>query len=155
VSGSASGLSGLRRAGPDDLGALVGLQHAAYARNRDILGVEPIPLQADYRRVLAEQEVWLAEDMQGLAGALIVQPRPDDLLIWSIATDPARQHSGVGKALLAAAEERAQQLGLNAVRLYTGQLLTANVAWYARNGYAVERLEELPDRRIVHMLKSI
>ena len=40
----------LRRATRDDLSAVTALQRAAYAKNRAILGVEPLPLMADYGR---------------------------------------------------------------------------------------------------------
>jgi hypothetical protein len=43
----------LRRATVDDLAAVVALQHAAYAKNRAILGVEPVPLLADYGQIFA------------------------------------------------------------------------------------------------------
>ena len=145
----------LQRATSDDLEALTALQHAAYARNREILGVEPIPLQIDYREVLASKEVWLSFDGEHLQGALIIEPLSDHLLIWSIATDPSGQQKGLGKALLAAAEERARSLRYKTVRLYTGTLLTHLVAWYGRHGYTTERVEERPDRSITHMIKVL
>jgi hypothetical protein len=40
-------VSGLRRATIEDLPQVVALKHAAYAKNRAILGVEPLPLLAD------------------------------------------------------------------------------------------------------------
>jgi GNAT superfamily N-acetyltransferase len=147
-------LLGMRRGTPDDLDALVALQHAAYAPNRALLGVEPIPLQADYAAVLRDWEVWLVDGPDGLAGALIVEPRADDLLIWSVAADPSAQRGGTGARMLAAAEERARQLGRKTIRLYTGQALTHNVAWYSRKGYRVEAVEQMPDRAIVHMVKT-
>ena len=145
----------LRRAQDSDLAGLVTLQRMAYARNRDILGVEPIPLQADYAGILRGMEVWLAEDVGRLVGALILEPRAEDLLIWSIATDPARQSGGLGRSLLGAAEIRAKGLGRTVVRLYTGTLLTHLVAWYGRHGYEVERIEPLSDRSITHMIKHL
>jgi hypothetical protein len=30
-----------------------------------------------------------------------------------------------------------------------------NIAWYQRRGFAIERLEALSDRRIVHMIKKL
>ncbi len=48
-----------RRAGPGDVAAIEALQRAAYARNRVLLGVEPLPLRADYRDIVARMEVWL------------------------------------------------------------------------------------------------
>jgi ribosomal protein S18 acetylase RimI-like enzyme len=145
----------LRRAGTADLDSLVALQQAAYARNRTLLGVEPIPLQADYSAIMRDMEVWVSENDGRIVGALILEPRANDLLIWSIASDPAGQGAGLGRSLLAAAEERARQLRCTVVRLYTGTLLTHLVAWYGRHGYAVERIEALSDRSITHMIKHL
>lgn len=145
---------GMRRAADADMAALTALQRAAYAPNWATLGVEPIPLLLDYDSVLAHYEVWLAEG-EGLEGALILDPQPDHLLVWSVATAPAAQGKGLGKSLLAAAEARARQLGLTTLRLYTGEKLTRQVRWYHRHGYAIERVEERDDRRLVHMTKTI
>lgn len=153
----------LTRAGPDDRAAVEHLQQAAYARNRERLGMEPLPLQADYAEIFRDCEVWIkAGDGPGeVAAALILETdRPvidgaRDILIWSVATDPAVQHGGLGHALLACAEVRARQLGRDRIRLYTGQPLTDLIDWYGRNGYAIERTEALPDRAIVHMLKIL
>jgi ribosomal protein S18 acetylase RimI-like enzyme len=150
----ASGLT-LRRAEVTDLASLVALQRAAYAKNRTLLGVEPIPLLADYTAIMRDMEVWLATEGDRFAGALILEPRADDLLIWSIASDPATQGAGLGRMLLAAAEERARQLGRTVIRLYTGTPLAHLVAWYGRHGFAVERIEALSDRSITHMIKHL
>jgi GNAT superfamily N-acetyltransferase len=145
----------LRRATIDDLDGVVALQHAAYAANRALLGVEPIPLMADYNAILFDMEVWLAEDSGRLCGVLILEPRADDLLLWSVAVAPSEQGSGLGRALLAATEERARRLGRTVVRLYTGTPLKERVAWYIRHGYAVERIKELSDRSVTHMVKHL
>lgn len=146
----------LRRGGVADLETVVSLQRAAYARNRILLGCEPLPLQADYAQVCRDYELWLADEADGtLGGALILEPRTDDLLIWSIATDPGRQGNGLGRRMLAAAEVRARQLGLGIMRLYTGATLQHLVDWYGRHGYALERIEELSDRSVAHMIKPL
>ena len=145
----------LRRADLTDLSALLALQRAAYEPNRALLGVEPLPLQVDYGAILRSHEVWLAPGGDGSEGALILKPHPDHLLIWSVATTPAVQGQGFGRRLLDAAEERARRLGLPQLRLYTGEKLAGNVRWYHRHGYAIERVEALDDRRLVHMLKTL
>jgi len=146
----------LRRARPDETEKIAAFQRAAYESNRAILDVEPIPLKADYIKILSEYEVLLYEETEGgLAGVLILESRPDDLLIWSIATAPDARGSGLGNRLVAAAETRARELGKCTLRLYTGELLVNNIAWYQRRGYAIERTEALSDRRIVHMKKTI
>jgi ribosomal protein S18 acetylase RimI-like enzyme len=145
----------LRRATDADLAAIVALQHAAYDGNRALLGVEPLPLQADYAALLLSHEVWLADGPDRLEGVLILKAEPDYLLIWSVAVAPSLRGGGLGNRLLVAAEMRARELGRNCVRLYTGEPLTGNIAWYERHGFVRERIELLDDRRIVHMIKAL
>jgi len=145
----------LRRATVGDLAAVVALQRAAYAKNRRLLGVEPLPLLADYAQIFREYEVWLAEHNGNLDGVLILEPRADDLLIWSVAVAPQAQGRGVGNAMLAFAETRAHDLGRTCIRLYTGQKLTSNLAWYTRHGYAHESTEDMGDRVRVNLIKHL
>ena len=149
----------MRQAGPGDLAAIEAMQHAAYAPNRVLLGVEPLPLQADYRAVLRDYDVWLAEAAAGtglsLAGVLVLRAESGALLIWSIATAPEAQGRGVANRLLQRAETSARALGLASMTLYTGEKLVQNIAWYARHGFVVTRREALPDRVIVHMEKVL
>ena len=57
---------------------------------------------------------------------------------------PGRQGEGIGRALLALAEERAKELGLPEVRLYTHVLMSENRALYTGLGYGEDefRAEE-------------
>jgi RimJ/RimL family protein N-acetyltransferase len=142
----------LRRATEADLGRLIALQRAAFAANRDILGVEPLPLLWDYRAKLRQSEVWITHAADA---ALVLDLEPGALDLASIAVHPAAQGKGLGRALLRAAEERALALGRAAVTLVTGEALTRNVALYRRAGYEAVRTEQLPDRRIVHFRKMI
>jgi ribosomal protein S18 acetylase RimI-like enzyme len=153
-----SGGRPFRRAGARDVAALAAMQLAAYQPNRLILGVEPLPLIADYEKVVAEKACWLAESRNRLDGALILEPapgEPDALLIWSVAIAPHAQGTGLGNALMAFAEDEARAAGLAAMVLYTGEPLVKNIAWYERLGYAITRRETRPDRTIVHMRKPL
>jgi N-acetylglutamate synthase-like GNAT family acetyltransferase len=145
----------LRRANPADQEAFDATHRAAFAWNREMLGREPLPLQIPPAEVLSRYETWILEDESGVAGTLALDPRRDDLEIWSVSVHPERQNGGVGRRLLAAAEARARALGLDTMRLYTGAVLTKNIAWYERRGYAIERTEDLSDRQIVHMIKKL
>ncbi|ACL62016.1 GNAT family N-acetyltransferase [Methylobacterium nodulans] len=145
----------LRRATRADLAALGALQGAAYAPNRALLGVEPLPLLTPPETLLARYEVWLRHEGESLAGALILDPRPDHLLVWSIAVDPAHQGRRLGTSLLEAVEARAKDLDLRDLRLYTGERLARAIGWYARHGWKTERVEARPDRRLVHMAKHL
>ena len=145
----------LRRATAADLPAIVALQQAAYAENRRLMGVEPMPLQVAYADILARMEGWVAGEALTPDGVLILDPRPDDLLVWSVATHPRARSCGLGNDLLAFAETRARDTARTVLRLYTHEKLTRNIAWYARHGYVVERIEQMHDRRAVHMKKII
>ena len=145
----------LVRARDDERAEIVALQHAAYAANRAILGREPLPLQADYDQIFAAHECWVRREDGRIVSALFLEVRPDDLLVWSVASLPGRQGDGLGRAMLAAAEDRARQLGLSTIRLYTGQKLTARVAWYSRHGYMVESVAASGNLMVVHMVKQL
>ena len=138
-----------------DRPAVERLQQAAYARNRKLLGVEPLPLKVDYAEVFVSKEVWLAEERDVLRGVLILELREEDLLIWSIAAAPDAQGQGLGHMMLDAAEVRAHQLGRHVMRLYTGAVLEGLIGWYHRHGYEIERHEQLSDRHITHMIKHL
>ena len=144
-----------RRANDGDREHVEALQAAAYAKNRRLLGLEPLPLQADYGEIFATMEVWLAEQRDRLRGVLILEVRTDDLLIWSIAAAPDAQGQGLGPIMLDAAEVRARQLKRHIIRLYTGSPLAPLISWYQRSGYHVERMEQLADREITHMMKRL
>jgi GNAT superfamily N-acetyltransferase len=144
-----------RRAGPGDVAAIEALQHAAYARNRELLGVEPLPLLADYRDIVARMEVWLFGPSEAPGGVLALEAEPEALLIWSVATAPQAQGAGLGATMLDFADARARKLQLPTIRLYTGEKLAGNIDWYRRRGFAIDRVEALADRRIVYMSKRL
>jgi ribosomal protein S18 acetylase RimI-like enzyme len=80
---------------------------------------------------------------------------PDALLIWSVASAPQAQGAGLGGVMLDFADARACALRRATIRLYTGEKLTANIDWYRRRGFAIDRIEELADRRLAHMSKRL
>ena len=145
----------LRRAVSGDLAALTALQQAAYAPLKARIGMALQPADADFAAVLADMVVWVAGAPDDLDVALILDPKPDHLLIWSLAVAPHLKGQGLGSALLDFAEAEARRLGLGTVRLYTNARFVENIAWYQRRGYAIERTEERADRQIVHFLRTL
>ena len=143
-----------RRAVEADRAAVDALQQAAYQRER-LLGLEPPPLKADYAEVIATMEVWLAEERDQLRGVLILDVRPDDLLIWSMAAAPEARGQGLGQIMLDATDVRAEQLGRRLIRLNTGEVQKALIGWYGRHGYEVEAIEASGDRSLTHMIKRL
>lgn len=61
----------------------------------------------------------MIEEGSGIAGILVLLPKPDYLLLDNIAVDPVRQGAGLGRRLLAFAEAEAMRRGYREIRLYT------------------------------------
>ena len=145
----------LRRATRTEIPAVTTLQQAAYAPLNQRIGMALPPHDADFAALFETMEIWVSGPSEALETALIIEPKSDHLLIWSLAVVPALKGRRLGSVLLDFAEDRARHDGHGLVRLYTNERFTENVAWYQRRGYAIERIEERPDRRIVHFSRNV
>lgn len=84
----------------------------------------------------AQSEIaYVAVEGQRLLGCVFCQPEPESLYIGKLAVAPSLQGRGVGRLLLAAAEELARDLDLPALRLETRIELTGNHATFTRWGF--------------------
>ena len=81
--------------------------------------------------------------------------RPDHLWIENVAVAPDRQGRGYGRLLLARAEKHAAEWGFREIRLMTNAAFGANLALYARLGYAVVGSEPFRGGTAVTMMKRI
>ena len=145
----------LRRAAAADAAAVQALTRQAYAKWVPLIGREPKPMQADYERAVREHRIDLALLDGALAGLIETIDRPDHLLIENVAVAPAFQGRGVGRRLMAHAEQLAAEQGHAELRLYTNARFEENVALYRRLGYRVDREDEGPLGVAVHMSKRI
>ncbi|MGI9385994.1 MAG: GNAT family N-acetyltransferase, partial [Methyloligellaceae bacterium] len=68
---------------------------------------------------------------------LVSFARGDHLHVENVAVSAAAQGRGVGRALMDRAEEQARNLGLNAVELYTNEVMEENFPFYAALGYVI------------------
>lgn len=124
-----------RRAGPADLATIGQLTAAAYAPYTVMFGAPPLPVTEDYAPRLARSEVWLLEDAGAAVALVVLERRPDHLMIYSLAVAPDRQGQGHGRRLLALAEDEARAAGLAELRLFTNSRMARNIALYERFGY--------------------
>jgi N-acetylglutamate synthase-like GNAT family acetyltransferase len=125
----------VRRAVAADGAALADVARRAYEGYVERIGRAPAPMTADYDAVAALGHAFVVERDGGVIGLLVLEPMDMYLLLENVAVVPEEQGTGVGKRLLALAEEEARRLGLSQVRLYTNAAMTENVSYYARNGY--------------------
>lgn len=123
----------IRPALPADLAAVQRIVQDAYAPYVPRIGREPGPMLDDYAALIAAGAVSVVgEPAQGL---IVLLPATDHLLLDNIAVAPEAHGQGVGRALLGFAEAEARRLGLAELRLYTHQMMTENIALYARSGW--------------------
>jgi GNAT superfamily N-acetyltransferase len=126
----------IRRAHPEDRGAVEAIVHAAYAIYVDRIGKPPGPMLDDYAGLIADGMVSVFADTDGtIAAVIVLVPQPDHLLLDNVAVRPDRQSRGLGRQLIAFAETEARRLGYAELRLYTHEKMSENIALYARLGF--------------------
>lgn len=142
----------IRLAQASDHQAIVACVEAAYAKYRGRLEKEPAPLHADYHGLIAHQVVYVLADDEGIQGALVMMPQERSLFLENIAVAPQAQGRGLGRLLMAFAEQQARQLHLSELRLYTNERMTENLSFYRHLGFEEEarRIEEGYPRVFLH-----
>jgi ribosomal protein S18 acetylase RimI-like enzyme len=131
----ASGEMTIRLATQDDVTQIVRLVNAAYATYLDRMERPPAPMLADYVTLIAHGEVYVLESGAEIAGVLVIEEQNRALFIENVAVDPACQGQGLGRKLMAFAEERAREYGLRELRLYTNEVMVENLAFYQKLGF--------------------
>ncbi|GGO74466.1 N-acetyltransferase [Nonomuraea cavernae] len=135
-----------------DLAAVEKLVHDAYEPWVEVVGMRPLPMEADYGVLIAAGRVHVTDPLDGL---VVLVPEDGVLLVENVAVSPERQGRGVGRRLLAFAEEEARRLGLPALRLYTNAKMASNIALYESLGYVVTGRQGIEGRSAVLMRKEL
>jgi N-acetylglutamate synthase-like GNAT family acetyltransferase len=145
----------LRQAGPSDSGAIGRLVAAAYSHYQPLIGRTPIPMLTDYAVAVRERDVWVLDSDGEVIGVIELTPRDDHLWIENVAIAPERQGLGLGRRLLAHAEDEARRLGLPELRLLTNERYARNLAMYASLGYHETHREPYQGTGLVHFAKPV
>lgn len=124
-----------RPAAPADLEAIRPIVQRSYGGYVDRMGTEPGPMRADYAGMIADGAVTVALFGGRIVGLLVVLPAADHVLLDNVAVDPQWQGRGIGRALIARAEDHARAAGKGEVRLYTHVTMVENQRLYAALGY--------------------
>ncbi len=109
----------------------------------------------DYAEVVQGRSVTVAERGTEPVGMIVCGVGDEGFAVDNIAVDPAHQKSGVGRALLARAEEEARQAGFDSIYLYTHEKMTENLAFYSAIGYAEFDRRQLGDACLVYLRKAL
>ncbi len=126
----------LRPAEAQDVPRLAEIARAAYARYVGRLADrDPGPMRKDFAVVLATKQVLAAERGGELVGLVVLAVDEEGFVVDNVAVDPAHERTGVGRALLTAAEAEAARAGFDSIYLYTHERMIENIALYERIGY--------------------
>ena len=118
----------LRRARLEDVSALNELARLAYADYLPVIGRKPQPMAVDWATLIDDHEIWImAGEATSAIASLALKVKPDHVLIWSVAVAPEHQHRGIGRRLMAFAEERARALRHDELRLFTNARMKRNI----------------------------
>jgi GNAT superfamily N-acetyltransferase len=145
----------LRPAALRDAAAIRSLTREAYAKWVPIIGREPMPMTVDYDEAVRNHRIDLVHIDGKLAALIEMVPEDDHLLIENIAVAPAFQQKGLGRKLLAHAEEVTASLRHSVIKLYTNKLFAGNVRLYQQVGYVIDREEEFKGGITVYMSKPV
>lgn len=126
----------IRAANPEDAEAIGAIVEQAFTPYIERIGVRPVPMDADYPQLIAAGQTWVADaGADGVRGVLVLVPELDHLMLEIIAVHDDVRGLGVGAALMEFAEDRARELALPEVRLYTNELMWENLEYYPKLGY--------------------
>lgn len=118
----------------EDIRALVRRAYAPYVKRMDR---EPAPMRADYGALIAKGHVEIAEQDGQMQGILVCYRDGENLHVENIAVVPGEQGRGLGRTLMLRAETRAREYGLEAIELYTNEIMQENLPFYAALGYEI------------------
>jgi ribosomal protein S18 acetylase RimI-like enzyme len=145
----------IRLATSHDIAIIQETVRTAYARFVARIGREPGPMHDNYASMVKKGWVYVAEHEGAVRGILVLIPEGHVMLLDNVAVLPEAQGLGIGRLLLAFAERAAVNAGCHAIRLYTNEAMTENIALYTRIGYSETHRAEEKGLRRVYMRKAL
>ncbi|HET9478829.1 MAG TPA: GNAT family N-acetyltransferase [Pyrinomonadaceae bacterium] len=149
-------MSEIRIANPSDAEKITAVINAAF---RIVEGFfidgDRITL-AEVQQSLTTGAFLVAEDEDGIAGCVYVEPRGERAYLGLLSVDPARQQSGLGSRLMAAAEDFCRARGASFMDIYIVNLRTELPSFYERRGYTENGTTpfpaDVPTKRPCHFI---
>ncbi len=151
----ARAVSDIRLATSSDLAAIQAIVALAYGRYVPLIGRKPGPMLDDYAALIEGQHAYVMWDGGDIVGVLVLIAEAEAMLLDNVAVHPDAQGRGHGRALIAFAEGLARKRGFKAVRLYTNEAMTENIALYGQLGFVETHRGDEKGFRRVYMTKRM
>ena len=141
----------IRTAKDSDCAAVEACVRAAYQKYLPRMRTPPAPMLADYAALIARGVVYVIDDAAtgATSGLIVCWPEDGAIFVENVAVQPANQGHGLGRRLMDFAEQLARSVALPEIRLYTNEVMTENIRFYASLGF------EETDRRLDHGYQRI
>ena len=134
----------IRSASPSDVEGITALINAAFHKAESFI-FDGDRIDSDTVRSLMRKGQFLVFEEKGAyTGCVYVEFRGERAYLGLLSVDPKQQKTGIGSALLKAAEEECVKTGCRYVDLKTVNLRTDNRAFYGRRGYVESGTELFP-----------
>jgi ribosomal protein S18 acetylase RimI-like enzyme len=133
----------IRRADGSDIPAIVAVVNAAFEVEKDFRAGDRTSV-ADISRLLQSDTFLVAIHDNEVGGAVLVRISGTAGYFGMLAVDPGLQRSGIGRALLEAAEDYCRKRGCKEMTLSTGSVRRELLDRYTKLGYRVTSVEPAP-----------
>ncbi|MFZ0662001.1 MAG: GNAT family N-acetyltransferase [Acidobacteriaceae bacterium] len=140
----------VRTATEADFNLILNLVNSAFQVERFFKNQDRLD-PGDLARQFKEGTFLLTEDKGTLTGCINVKYQGDRGYFGLLSVDPAHQKSGVGRRLVAAAENLARETGAHVMDLKFIHLRAELLGIYRKMGYETTGTEQYPSER-THML---
>jgi ribosomal protein S18 acetylase RimI-like enzyme len=145
----------IRAARTEDADAVAQVVDAAYRKYVERIGRKPAPMLASYPALIEHDAVFVLTEGQLVCGVLVLAPQEGYMLLENIAIHPDVQGKGLGRRMMAFAEDRARAAGLSEMRLYTNERMVENLGYYRHLGYEETDRREVDGFHRVFMRKRL
>ena len=133
----------MRLAEASDADSLTRLINAAFSVERFFLDSDRLDID-EVRRRLAAGAFLIEEDRDALLGCVYIEIRGERGYIGLLSVDPARQRNGLGKRMMAAAEDRCHKQGCRFVDLQIVNIREELPGFYRSLGYTETGVAPFP-----------
>ncbi|KAI0871779.1 acyl-CoA N-acyltransferase [Hypoxylon argillaceum] len=144
-----------RIANQSDLAAIQDVVKDAYTPFISRIGQKPGPMLDDYEALIGASCVTVIEVNGVVQGILVLIPENSAMLLDNVAVAPTAQGLGLGRQLLAHAEQCAKTAGYSLIRLYTNEAMARNIDYYSLIGYVETHRAVENGLKRVFMVKSL
>jgi GNAT superfamily N-acetyltransferase len=151
----------IRQAVEGDIAEIVAVVNAAFQVESEFRAGDRTSL-ADISRLMQSSMFLVAAEDESVVGAVLVRITGATGYFGMLAVRPGLQRSGIGRALLEAAEDYCRAHGCVEMTLSTGRVRQELLRYYGKMGYAVTSIETAPEGapftrpiEIVRMAKAL